>query len=55
MIPGLYTAATGMIAVEQRQDIIANNLANAATAGYKRLQPVQLGFYEVLSPKLIHL
>lgn len=54
MIPGLYTAATGMIAVEQRQDIVANNLANAATPGYKRLQPVQLGFYEVLSPKLIH-
>jgi flagellar basal-body rod protein FlgG len=53
MIPGLYTAATGMIAVEQRQDIIANNLANAATPGYKRLQPVQLGFYEVLSPKMI--
>lgn len=53
MIPGLYTAASGMIAVEQRQDIIANNLANAATPGYKRLQPVQLGFYEVLSPKMI--
>lgn len=54
MISGLYTAATGMIAVEQRQDIIANNLANAATPGYKRLQPVQLGFYQVLSPKMIH-
>ena len=53
MIPGLYTAASGMIAVEQRQDIIANNLANAATPGYKRMQPVQLGFYEVLSPKMI--
>lgn len=52
MIPGLYTAASGMIAVEQRQDIIANNLANVATPGYKRLQPVQLGFYEVLSNKL---
>lgn len=54
MISGLYTAASGMIAVEQRQDIIANNLANAATPGYKRLQPVQLGFYEVLSPKMIN-
>lgn len=54
MIPGLYTAASGMIAVEQRQDIIANNLANVATPGYKRLQPVQLGFYEVLSPKLLN-
>ena len=51
MIPGLYTAATGMMAVEQRQDIIADNLANVATPGYKRLQPVQMGFYEVFSQK----
>lgn len=51
MISGLYTAASGMIAVEQRQDIISNNLANISTPGYKRLQPVQLGFYEVLSQK----
>jgi len=54
MLPGLYNAATGMIAAEQRQDIIANNLANASTPGYKRMQPVQLGFYEVFSQKLIH-
>ena len=54
MLPGLYNAATGMIAVEQRQDIIANNLANASTPGYKRMQPVQLGFYEVFSQKMIH-
>lgn len=54
MITGLYTAATGMIAVEQRQDIIANNLANISTPGYKRLQPVQLGFYEVFSNEALH-
>ncbi len=54
MLPGLYNAATGMIAVEQRQDIIANNLANVSTPGYKRMQPVQLGFYEVFSQKMIH-
>lgn len=54
MISGLYTAASGMIAVEQRQDIIANNLANISTPGYKRLQPVQLGFYEVFSDKALH-
>lgn len=54
MLPGLYNAATGMIAVEQRQDIIANNLANASTPGFKRMQPVQLGFYEVFSQKLRH-
>ena len=54
MIPGLYSAATGMIAAEQRQDIIANNLANVSTPGYKRLQPVQLGFYEVFSARALH-
>ena len=54
MLPGLYNAASGMIAVEKRQDIIANNLANASTPGYKRMQPVQLGFYEVFSQKQIH-
>ncbi len=54
MLPGLYNAATGMIAAEQRQDIIANNLANASTPGFKRMQPVQLGFYEVFSNKMIH-
>ena len=53
MLPGLYNAATGMIAVEQRQDIIANNLANISTPGYKRMQPVQLGFYEVFSQKML--
>lgn len=54
MITGLYTAATGMMAIEQRQDIIANNLANISTPGYKRLQPVQLGFYEVFSDTALH-
>ncbi|MBI1319543.1 MAG: flagellar basal-body rod protein FlgF [Candidatus Hydrogenedens sp.] len=47
MIQGLYTAAGGMLAVEKRQEAIANNIANAATPGYKRAQPVQLGFYQV--------
>jgi flagellar basal-body rod protein FlgG len=32
---GLYTAATGMITEARRTDVIANNLANAATTGYK--------------------
>lgn len=52
MINGLYTAATGMMAVEARHDVIANNIANAATTGYKRQSPVQLGFYEVFSNTL---
>lgn len=33
---GLYTAATGMITEAKRTDVIANNLANVNTSGYKR-------------------
>lgn len=32
---GLYIAATGMTSAMVRQDVIANNLANVATAGFK--------------------
>jgi len=52
MIQGLYTAAAGMVAVEARQSAIANNIANASTPGFKRQEPVQLGFYEVFSQNL---
>ena len=36
MIRGLYIAATGMLAESARQDVIANNLANVTTNGFKR-------------------
>lgn len=36
MLRGLYVAAAGMLAEERRLDVVANNLANADTAGYKR-------------------
>jgi flagellar basal-body rod protein FlgG len=32
----LYTAATGMEALQQKLDVIANNLANVNTTGFKR-------------------
>ena len=32
----LYTAATGMGAMETKLDVIANNLANVNTTGFKR-------------------
>lgn len=35
MIRGLYTAVSGMITQEAKQDVITNNLANANTVGYK--------------------
>ncbi len=40
MIYGLYLSATGVVANSYRQDVIANNLANAETAGFKRDIPV---------------
>lgn len=40
MIRGLYISMTGMNAGIKRQDTIANNLANANTAGYKRTDTV---------------
>ena len=36
MIRSLYTAATGMIAQQQDQDVVANNLANMNTYGFKK-------------------
>ena len=32
----LYTAATGMEALETKLDVIANNMANVETPGFKR-------------------
>lgn len=36
MLRGLYVAATGMLNEERRLDVVANNIANADTTGYKR-------------------
>jgi flagellar basal-body rod protein FlgF len=36
MIYGLYLSATGVLANSHRQDVIANNLANSETVGFKR-------------------
>jgi flagellar basal body rod protein FlgG len=36
MLYGLYLSATGVITSSYRQDVIANNLANSETAGFKR-------------------
>ncbi len=36
MIRGLYTSAAGMLAELQRNDVLANNLANLTTSGYRQ-------------------
>ena len=36
MIYGLYQSAAGMMVNEYRQNVLANNIANAETVGFKR-------------------
>lgn len=48
MLRGLYAAAAGMITETNRTDVIANNLANAATTGYKRDEAVNEQFAPML-------
>ncbi len=38
MLRSLYTAATGMEAQQLKMDVIANNLANTSTTGFKRVR-----------------
>jgi flagellar basal-body rod protein FlgG len=45
---GLYIAAAGMLAEMTRQDQISNDLANAATPGYKPDRAAQKSFSEIL-------
>lgn len=44
MIRGIYTSASGMLADQRRLDVIANNLANSSTSGYKRDTSVTTAF-----------
>lgn len=48
MFRGLYTAATGMNFQLNRQDAVANNLANLKTIGYKRDETIGSAFRERL-------
>jgi len=49
MIRAFYSAASGMVAQTAKQDVIANNIANAQTPGFKRLRVVNTSFAEALS------
>lgn len=52
MVRGLYTAYTGMVNEQKRLDIISNNLANAATVGYKGDNVTSQSFDNVLAIKI---
>lgn len=48
MLRGIYTSATGMVAEMDRQNVIANNLANVDTVGFKRDNCTTVPFAELL-------
>ncbi|MBN2124025.1 MAG: flagellar basal-body rod protein FlgG [Deltaproteobacteria bacterium] len=52
MIRSLWTAASGMVAQKLNMDIIANNLANVNTGGFKKSRPdfVDLLYQNLRSP-----
>lgn len=52
MVRGLYTAWTGMANEQRKLDIISNNLANAATVGYKKDSVTNQSFDNLLTIKI---
>lgn len=52
MIRGLYTAASGMLAMQRRQEALSNNLANINTPGYKEDEGVIRAFPEQLLSRI---
>jgi flagellar basal-body rod protein FlgF len=52
LIKGLYTAASGMMLQMARQDVLANNIANVDTAGFKRDDTMCQAFPEMLISRL---
>ena len=49
MVKGLYTAYTGMVNEMKRLDVLANNLANANTYGYKKEGTTSHSFEEEMA------
>ena len=52
MVRGLYTAWTGMINEQKRLDVIANNMANADTTGFKKQGVTSQSFDDELTIRI---
>lgn len=52
MIRALYSAASGLVATSAKQDVIANNIANASTPGFKRKSVVAASFPQALKNQI---
>ena len=44
MVRGFYSAAAGVLSRQKAMDVISNNIANAATAGYKSQATAEMSF-----------
>ena len=53
MIRSLYTAASGMLLGMRQQDVVADNIANSSTVGYKADQSAQTAFAGVLARRSV--
>lgn len=51
MLRGLYTSSLGMTTQMNRMDVVANNLANVNTTGYKKDTAVNTTFADVLAKR----
>ena len=52
MVRGLYTAWTGLRNEEKRMDVVTNNMANADTTGYKKVDVTSQSFDRQLAVKI---
>lgn len=52
MVRGLYSAYNGMVSEQKRLDVISNNVANAATVGYKSEGVTNQSFDSVYTLKI---
>lgn len=52
MIRGLYTSGWSMLTLNKKMDVLANNLANVSTNGYKRDTVAVEGFPKLLASRL---
>ncbi|KGP71803.1 flagellar hook-basal body protein [Pontibacillus yanchengensis] len=52
MLRGYYTAASGMLAQQRRQQVLNNNLSNMSTPGYKQDQGSMRAFPDMLIERM---
>ncbi len=52
MIRGLYTSGWGMITLQQKMDVVANNMANVSTTGFKKDALSLEAFPDLLAQRL---